>query len=208
MQTLPEQDAIELFRSVRKGRDLATILNRFKDGDLLLQMHLVPETRLRYNLPYSKNLPPVLLESGSPYLDTVIYTPNFTSSPLEQLAGGSKSAPSVPMRSTHETQYVRPYHAATLVEPRLERARPSDWTTVCSDDVLLREILAAYFTHEYHLFPAFHKGYFLEDMQSPQADKREVQLCSSLLVNAVLAYGCVSPHSTAAAVALITHSTV
>jgi hypothetical protein len=60
IRTLPEQDAIDLFRRVR-------------DGDLLLQMRLVPETRLRYELPYSQDFPARLLVSGSPYLDSTIY---------------------------------------------------------------------------------------------------------------------------------------
>ena len=73
LRTLPESDALELFRRVRSGADLATTLSRFRDGDLLLQMHLVPETRLKYDLPYSMNFPAVLLASGSPYLTSPIY---------------------------------------------------------------------------------------------------------------------------------------
>lgn len=195
IRTLPEQDAVELFRCVRSGSDLAATLSRFRDGDLLLQMHLAPETRLKYDLPYSVNLPAVLLNSGSPYLTSAIYeltsqhsSRGQTNRTIATEIDHTLAAPILPALSV---QYTRPYHAATLFEPRLDSARPSEWTTVCKDDVLMREILAAYFTHEYHLFPIFYKDYFLEDMQAPCRDEHEAGLCSALLVNAVLAYGCV-----------------
>jgi hypothetical protein len=60
------------------------------------------------------------------------------------------------------------------------------------DDVLLRDLLAAYFTHEYHLFPVFHKDYFLEDIATAQKQRQRTSCCSALLVNATLAYACVS----------------
>ncbi|KAF3003189.1 hypothetical protein E8E13_009462 [Curvularia kusanoi] len=121
-------------------------------------------------------MPEILLSSGSPYLDTVMFEPN------------SQQATSTVATLSHDALYVKPYHAATLVEPRLDNAKPSVWTNVNHDDSLLREILAAYFMHEYHLFPIFQKDYFLEDMAATEPDK-PTQFCSALLVNAVLAYG-------------------
>jgi hypothetical protein len=51
----------------------------------------------------------------------------------------------------------------------------------------MKDLLAAYFTREYHLLPVFPKDQFLEDMANMKTG-----CCSSLLVNAVLGYGCVS----------------
>lgn len=192
MRTLPEQDAVELLRRVRGG-DPGAILNHFRDGDLLLQMRLVPETRLKYELPYSRDMPAILVASGSSYLDTTIYESIIQrASHTEISATDPERAFPVVESSVHQTQYVKPYHAAVFVEPRLESASPSEWTTVSRDDVLLRQLLAAYFTHEYHLFPVFQKDYFLEDMAIGQKDKHKTHFCLVLLVNAVLAYGCVS----------------
>lgn len=44
MRTLPERDAVDLFHQLRAGRDVGAILNQVRDGDLLLQMHLVPDS--------------------------------------------------------------------------------------------------------------------------------------------------------------------
>ncbi|KAL5400416.1 hypothetical protein PMIN03_012393 [Paraphaeosphaeria minitans] len=151
MRTLPEQDAVELFRRVRAGGDTEATLTHFKGGDLLLQMHLVPETRLRYELPYSRDIPALLLASGSPYLGSIIYEAASQRALHSHLLG--TIAPGSEQRvfpegtsSMYKSPYVKPYHAAAFIEPRLEAARPSDWTNVSKDDVLMRELLAAYFT--------------------------------------------------------------
>jgi hypothetical protein len=176
-------------------------------------MHLVPETRLKYDLPYSLNFPAVLLASGSPYLTSPIYESTSQHSIHTQEHGipvtehERASTTSVPL--ANQAQYVKPYHAAVLVEPRLDRVKPSEWTSVCKDDGLLRDILTAYFMHEYHTFPVFHLDYFFEDMQSPRTNKRDIRFCSALLVNAVLAYGCVGQYAEREGFMLISlHSTV
>ena len=56
----------------------------------------------------------------------------------------------------------------------------------------MRDLLAAYFTHEYHSWPVFHKDHFLEDMASSQKEERRTSCCSSLLVNVTLAFACVN----------------
>src|SRR3712207_6263205 len=57
MKTLPEQDAVDLFKRIRAGGDVAAIVKHVQDGDLLLQLQLVPDTRFRYELPYSRDMP-------------------------------------------------------------------------------------------------------------------------------------------------------
>ncbi|KAF2624882.1 hypothetical protein BU25DRAFT_347202 [Macroventuria anomochaeta] len=195
MRMLPEQDALDLFRRVRAGEDAGSILSYTRDGDLLLQMRLIPETRLSYELPYSRDFPARLLVSESPYLNSTIYEVASQRAPYSEISEVTATEPQRRILPgidslVYQSQYVKPYHAAAFVEPRLNAARPSEWTTVCKDDALLRDLLAAYFMHEYHLFPAFHKDYFLEDMATAQSDRRRMSCCSALLVNATLAYAC------------------
>ena len=197
MATLPEEDAVLLFRRIREGAESGAVLNQFRTGDLLLQMHVVPECRFEYTLPYSSDIPMRLLTSRSPYINSKILEAASHRNLLpmaNELAGAEPELRILPdiNSMTYQSQYTTPFHAAILIEPRLEAAKPSEWTTVCKDDPLLRKLLAAFFTHEYHLCPAFHKDYFLEDMAAEPGNRDKLLHCSPLLVNAVLAYACVS----------------
>ena len=197
MATLPEEDAVVLFRRIREGAESGAVLNQFRTGDLLLQMHVVPECRFEYTLPYSSDIPMRLLTSRSPYINSKILeaaSHRNLLSMANELAGAEPEPRILPdiNSMTYQSQYTTPFHAAILIEPRLEAAKPSEWTTVCKDDALLRKLLAAFFTHEYHLCPAFHKDYFLEDMAAEPGNRTKLLHCSPLLVNAVLAYACVS----------------
>ena len=72
MRTLPEEDAVEVFRRVRNGSNAGAIVSHIKDGNLLLQLQLVPESRFRYDLPYSRDIAASLLSSGSLHLDSLL----------------------------------------------------------------------------------------------------------------------------------------
>lgn len=138
-----------------------------------------------------------LLTSGSPYINSKILEAASHCNLLpvaNELAAAEPELRILPdiNSMTYQSQYNTPYHGAVLIEPRLEAVKPSEWTTVCKDDALLRKLLAAFFTHEYHLCPAFHKDYFLEDMAAEPGNRAKMLCCSPLLVNAVLAYACVS----------------
>ncbi|QGI77169.1 hypothetical protein CEK25_003898 [Fusarium fujikuroi] len=85
----------------------------------------------------------------------------------------------------YRAQYLRPHHAATIVDSRLDEIVPSRWTAVNVSDDKMRELVRAYFLQEYDWFTFFHKDYFFDDMTSGSNT-----FCSSLLVNAVLAVGC------------------
>lgn len=198
LKELPEQAAHELIEQLRIGFNVSTIVKHVQDSDLLLQLQLVPETRFRYELPYSRDMPAILLRSGSPYLSSLVY------GTASRRALDSQAQVSVCTEPNHlvlledhtssryRNEYLKPYHAAVLVEPRLQNVKPSEWTSVSKDDTLMRDLLTAYFTHEYHLWPFFQKDYFLEGMAKPVSDDERILCCSSLLVNAVLAYACVS----------------
>ncbi|KAI4663077.1 uncharacterized protein J4E79_004391 [Alternaria viburni] len=63
-----------------------------------------------------------------------------------------------------ESNYWRPLSSAKLVDPLLEDAQPSQWTSVSSNDRLLRNILESYFVNQYPRQFFFVKNYLLEDM--------------------------------------------
>jgi hypothetical protein len=143
-------------------------------GDILLQLHVEPETRYRFVFPYKTQMPASLQSPNNPYLQSLLYETTF-----------SQSFPS----STDEKyrpQYLRPLLAAKIVDPRLDSVKPSMWTNVCTDDNLMRAILRTYLLSEYDRFTIFHKDHFLDDMA-----KGSNRFCSPLLVNAVFAIACV-----------------
>jgi hypothetical protein len=47
LTTLPEQDAQTVLQRIRAGNDLSSIISQAAEGDLLLQMSVLPETRFR-----------------------------------------------------------------------------------------------------------------------------------------------------------------
>jgi hypothetical protein len=170
-----DADAQLIFYKVRTGVDVETILRQVKDGDLLLQLTLVPETETRYEFPYVAEMPSFLQIPDNLYLGSLIYQETLWS-----------SKPS-PRSNWFQTAYLKPYHAAELMDPQLSGATPSKWTSVSSNDALLRKLLEAYFLHDYPWCPPFQKDSFLHDM-----NRGRNRFCSSLLVNAILAVAYVS----------------
>ena len=155
-----------------------SILSQVKEGDLLLQLSLVPETRFRFDFPFKTEMPSSLRIANQPYLQSLLY---------EATSVAPTAASHRPTSELYSPQYLKPYHASVLVDPRLDAVKPSKWTTVSTDDDLMRALLRLYLFHEYHYLNCFQKDYFLDDMLSGSE-----QFCSSLLVNAVLALACVS----------------
>lgn len=123
------------------------------------------------------------------YLDSLIYewAPPVAPPPQEARSGVpfSRRQPSAEV-AEYYTPYLKPYHAAEIVDAQLSAVVPSKWTNVCSDDVLMTRLLSAYFLQDHDWWPAFQKDGFLEDMS-----KMNHELCSPLLVNTVLASSCV-----------------
>ncbi|EHK44954.1 hypothetical protein TRIATDRAFT_139368 [Trichoderma atroviride IMI 206040] len=181
--TLSDGEAPHVFRIIRSGADITTILNHIKVGNVLVQMAVVPETRLRYVLPYRSEMPAAFI-INNPYMESKIYeAASLYSNPSQFTAfnhGDSLDS------DEYQNLYVKPFHSAEMIDAPLANAKPSLWTAVCKDDVLMRDILSVWFRCEHHLTSAVQKDYFLEDMVAKQKD-----FCSSLLVNIVLAYSCV-----------------
>lgn len=142
-------------------------------------------------------MPTFLGAPGNEYLESIVYD----AASIGPLC--TDTQPPTPMNAAsaifansgtdgYQSIYLKPYHVAEPYEPLLDTVQPSNWTTVSKDDQLMRTLLRAYFKHEYHSFAVFNKEYFLEDMASGATE-----CCSSLLVNALLAYACVSEHDPA-----------
>ncbi|KAF2475124.1 uncharacterized protein BDR25DRAFT_186444, partial [Lindgomyces ingoldianus] len=55
-----EQEATIIMQRIRNGVDADTIIRHVEDGDLLLQLSLVPETRYRYDFPFITDMPSFL----------------------------------------------------------------------------------------------------------------------------------------------------
>lgn len=188
LTSLPERDAQDVLQRMRSGDDIATILRHVKAGDVLLQMAVVPEIRLRYDFPYGSEMPQEYV-LDNPYLDSLIYEASSLY-PAGGLPGISRPA-SADSDTTWQPQgfrslYLAPLHAAAVVEPRLSEVRLSYWTSVCDNDALMRDLLGTWLRCEYHFTAAFQKDLFLEDMAAQRED-----FCSPLLVNIVLGYACV-----------------
>ena len=182
MQSKSFEESKSILDRIRSGQDVRTVLCHLQDGDLLLQIALVPENRHRYSFPYHSGMPSFLLNNSNPYLQSRMYKLVGESTETTRDTNTNLQA----ARVGDEALYRAPYHAARLVEPRIDAARPSRWTLVPASDSFLRELLRAYFLHEYSASMFFHKDYFLEDMSAGRNRFR-----SSLLVNAVLAAACV-----------------
>lgn len=185
---LPQKDAHQVLERMRGGTDIATIVNHVKAGDLLLQMAVLPETRFRYTLPYKSEMPEEYIED-SPYLDSLIYEASSLYSgdgSSQQFVHMHASPLSESSFSDYKEPYFKPFHAAEVVDTRLFDVDISQWTNVCDNNALMRDLLSEWLHCEYHFTAALQKDLFFEDMASQRDD-----FCSSLLVNVVLGYACV-----------------
>ncbi|KAL8822314.1 MAG: hypothetical protein Q9191_006949 [Dirinaria sp. TL-2023a] len=188
LKTLPNEEAQAVLQRIKSNGDISTILSHIKAGDLLLQMAVVPETRMRYDFPYRSEMPEDCFPNN-PYLDSLIYegaSLDSTKRFLGRLGSAYTSTSADPRSDGYSSPYLKPFHAAEVVDPQLSRVKVSSWTTVCHDDVLMQKLLAEFLRCEYHFTAAFQKDLFLEDMALQRED-----FCSSLLVNIMLGYACV-----------------
>ncbi|KAJ1337548.1 DNA binding [Microdochium nivale] len=181
LATLPLPEARALFERLRQTDGADNLLRLVNDGDLLLQLKLTPESRSRYEFPFRREMPATVMEFDNPYLNSLVYECSLRNT------GTHDSLETIDVAfEAYRDLYLKPFHAATVVDRLLDAVEPSRWTSVSKDDALMRKIMAAYFMNEYPSLPAFHKDYFLRDM----AEGRH-RFCSRLLVNAVLAMGCI-----------------
>ncbi|KAH7186633.1 hypothetical protein DER44DRAFT_816856 [Fusarium oxysporum] len=154
------------------------LYNLLTYGDLLLQPAWAPETRLHCEFPYSTSMPAALLSPDNPYLGSPVF--EITSHALPQSAEQTEAS-----ASQSETIYMTPYNMAELMDPYIPNIQISKWTSVETDDELLRALLRAYFLHDYANYTCFQKDIFPQAMRDS-----DTRFCSLLLVNAVLAEAC------------------
>ncbi|OTA00562.1 Zn2Cys6 transcriptional regulator [Trichoderma parareesei] len=183
LQNCSEDDAMTMFSLVRQGVDPGALLRQMKEGDLLLQLSVVPETRRRYQFPYLAAMPLHLQTPDNPYLNSVLYETAFHG--VGQQGSLGSALPQRGMASRYQNIYLQPYHAAELLDPLIDHVKPSKWTMVSTDDHLMRTLLRAYILHEYPTFPIFHKDIFFQAMID-----EDTQYCTPMLVNALLAEAC------------------
>lgn len=189
LQTRPEQDAVQIFKRIRGGADIHTVLRYVNYGDPLVQLSVVPESRFRFEFPFSTEMPPLLLQPDNPYLHSDIYELALVrvSEAKKRLPSPASSSMSSPDAGPQNDPYVKPFYSAAVLDEWPDSIKPSRWTNVSTDDGLMRKLLHEYFLHEYEGFTFFHKDFFLQDMA-----RQEQRFCSALLANAVLCAGCVS----------------
>ena len=197
LRRLPENQGQEVLHRIRRGDSVMTIVRQIKDGDLLLQMSLVPEIHLRYEFPYRAAMPLAITQSNNAYLSSILHEALYIDDQdqardqnQEQISDqGKKQEQQRQIQSPtiyYSAAYMKPYHAAKHIEPLLSAVDVTKWTSVISDNDLFVALLSAYFFHEYLAYPVFQKEIFLRAMVD--GDDR---FCSPLLVNALLAEACV-----------------
>ncbi|XP_014553050.1 hypothetical protein COCVIDRAFT_40838 [Bipolaris victoriae FI3] len=170
---MPEQDVAEIIRRLKAGMDAATIVSYVRDGNLLVQLSLTPETTRRYEFPLVTEMPYHLYIGGNPYLESLYHRSLFprstsgseNSSQETEVQGVKKDNRRVVDNDIHHSAYEMP---------------------VISDDHLFRRLISSYFCYPHPCGPFIHKDLFLEDMAAGRAT-----FCSPLLVNAMLANACV-----------------
>ena len=185
IQALPQVEADGLFQSLRRGVDPATVLRQVTEGNLLRQGSPLPDTHPRYDFPFATTMPVALQAPGNPYLASLLYE-----SALGKVNLGSGTDEAFQSQQTAQPYlqaYLNPYHTAEIIDSNLDAVTTASWTTVISDNGLLRALLHAYFLHDYSTSPVFHKDIFLYAMAND-----DHRLCSPLLVNAILAQASVS----------------
>jgi len=182
-------------RLIREKKDAEWIVRYVRGGDLIKQTRVSPETRFRYAFPDFANWPTLFYDPDDPYLKAQIFdVPLPRTRPALPDPRGSSSAESphtsrgAPIRQVYPAfVYEVPYHAAAVEDPRISCVKASMWTSVTSDDDLVRKLLGIYFQFEYPGNQFFAKEPFLEDLANG-----ETRFCSALLVNAILANAAVS----------------
>jgi hypothetical protein len=143
----------------------------------------VPKMRPRNDFPYLQVIPAALYVAQNEYLKSLVEGKAF----LPDISSQQSQSVHTETVDDANDMYPKPYHAASIVDYRLEMIRPSKWTNVSQDDGLMRRLIHDYFLYEYQCFPFFQKDYFLDDMIYGTG-----RFCSPLLVNALLAYAWVS----------------
>lgn len=121
LRAMSEQESYEVLRHTRASVNPEAILNQVRDGNLLMQLSLVPERRRRYEFPYLHEMPTFLLQPENPYTDT--FTCDYSFKVDVTLQNRQCKAYNDPR--AYQDLHWDPYHAAEVVDPRLESIKSS-----------------------------------------------------------------------------------
>ncbi|OTB00138.1 hypothetical protein M426DRAFT_324544 [Hypoxylon sp. CI-4A] len=179
LKTKTESESLEILKRIRSGNNVDSIIRHAKDGDLLIQLSLAPESRRRYEFPYLSDMPASILLPDNLYLRSYVFETTFRAPPSHGFAGDWQRD------GFGDERYLKPYHAAQNVDPSFSDVMVSKWTTVSTDEPLMRRLMNHYVMFQHPWTAGFHMDYFLKDMAAGRT-----RFCSSLLVNAVLAASC------------------
>ncbi|KAH8194049.1 hypothetical protein TruAng_011779 [Truncatella angustata] len=172
-----DDDAALLVKRIQSGEDVEALVRSIEEGDLLLQLSLRPEWRIRYDFPGRFGpIPPHLDGWPNPYLKSKL----FGGSPFSDTANGNFTDPD--SIGEHDRIYAIPFHVVKLADPRLNNLDLTKYTTVSQSKSLLRSLLEVYLLYEYPWNSFLHADFLLDDMI--RGDNRH---CSPLLINAIMA---------------------
>lgn len=192
IKTRPNSDVAAIVARIRQGAHVEDIVRIVKEGDILIELSVAPDTKLTYTFPFSQRMPSVLLTNPAiPYINSLISRGTMDNRhdafPPPSFAHVPGTVGQLDIDLNTWNMYQTPYHSVELADPRIRSVKASRWTTVTSDDAVVQKLIQIYFIFEFPYYTFLHKDYFLEDM----VEGRE-RYCSSLLVNAMLAQACVS----------------
>ena len=177
LKTRPQSETGFVLSLLREGIDAEDVLRQISEGDLLLQMHLKPETNFRFEFPWRAEMPSYIKRSQNPYLAAPLHEGHFSPATEGQITRQAV---------TMSPQYLMPLAAARVVDPRLDTIRPSLYTKVSTNDKLMRALIHDFFLFGYDWACVVQIDDFLNDMVVGRTD-----FCSPLLVNIILAYATV-----------------
>ncbi|KAH8632172.1 hypothetical protein IG631_13855 [Alternaria alternata] len=138
LQTLPERDAADIFHRIRAGANAEAVIRYIQEGSLILELSHVPQASSRFHFPYMDKIPASLQDST--YFQSLVYEA------IE--ASDYHRSTSQTHVALQKSNYARSLSTARMVDNLLEDAQPSHWTSVSSNDRLLRNIIEGYFINQ------------------------------------------------------------
>lgn len=211
----PDHEVRNIISRLRAGANIESLVRFVETGDMLLQLHAAPDDARLIEALEDLLSVAALDGPPNPYHASRVYLARFseaskeaqatgegseegmeedidmdssegTNSDLEQgPAMANKLKAQMETSKEEEVMYNTSFNQVKLINSNLNAAKPSEWTSVISDNGLMRRLLNDYFLHDFPFAPVFHMDSFLDDMAHGRG-----RFCSPLLVNSVLAAAC------------------
>ncbi|RKK79041.1 hypothetical protein BFJ71_g16347 [Fusarium oxysporum] len=186
LKTRQPEEAQEILRRIRAGKDIKSVTENFQEGGLLLQLTspMTPHAPLSTRSGATSSNPLAgNTETGSP---------GFVSSQADYLGSGQRFIHCDPPRARLTSRYAENSVFVDLPGYTLPISR---WTTVSNDDTLLSHLLLLFWTWDTIGNRVIDRTMFEEDLKTlnPNTPNQpnELRFCSPFFVNALLAVSCV-----------------